>query len=68
MLDKDGDGVIGNEDLAAMLSSLGMYIILQILLPLTSNLTMITQARNPLPLHFPHTSPPYRPLSTSHHI
>lgn len=28
MLDKDGDGVIGNEDLAAMLSSLGMCIIL----------------------------------------
>lgn len=28
MLDKDGDGAIGNEDLAAMLSSLGMYTIL----------------------------------------
>lgn len=28
MLDKDGDGAIGNEDLAAMLSSLGMYIVL----------------------------------------
>lgn len=25
MLDKDGDGVIGNDDLAAMLSSLGIY-------------------------------------------
>jgi hypothetical protein len=28
MLDKDGDGVIGNDDLAAMLSSLGKGLLL----------------------------------------